>query len=398
MKIRNIGISLFFCIRGLGLPLAAADLTAKVSVQEISDGQVGPNVYSEAIRIIGLSDGSSVVLHPFIRDDEKQALAGAEASPILATIFLTPGGVHTRHMAANWIRRSRLTERDQGSDAAAGTVGQFYGATLLSDGKTLAFSVGWSDRRGQSHNGVFLAERGSTVPGLVGLKMIDVPGRVADIMAGPGNLLLAVTEIPSRRGNGRQPPLVSVLDTNGHLRGGLAGAPDSPSPGDRAARLRSRLIRIDETTYALYDAEFNRLIRVHLTAGSFASHSARPSTTSDAIVKLADSPTAEVSISELSSISLSENPESLALTKSPRTTAVHVTRDGSILTVRSIVAAKQVRTLVSRYDSSGKLLGTWSPAVPFRAAYFIGDILAAVSFHPGPETTALEFVTFDPMP
>jgi hypothetical protein len=366
-----------------------------VSVQEVNSGDTTAGVYAEAYKIIGFGDGSSFALHPYISKDEKNIVAPAEATPILGTMFVSGGGAHARQQAFNFIRREGAGGELLPGDLYPGTTGQFQAAAMFSDGKTFVISLGWNDASGHGQNGIFVAERPQGKAGLIGKHLIRVQGMVSDLMAGPGNLFFALTNMKGPLG---VRPTLAVFDTSGRVHGTSFPFPTPRDDGSQLARMiNSILLQAGGNRVAVYDSETDKVHFFTFIVPTGLPATPAPGLGASATPKDVDnSRPFDVALTEERSVSVAALPGDLGLIKPSRTTAAHIARDGSVFLVRSIVTeGRKVRTIVCRYDAGGALIGTWFPAAPYRAAYFTGDTLTGVVVQGREETVTLESAVFE---
>lgn len=135
--------------------------------------------------------------------------------------------------------------------------GRVFSASAFPDGRTLAVAYGWNEPKWRNvpvqvvaivdWNGQTWSKR----------RNINFIGNVRDVVAGPDNLVLAVTS------NGRSidtaaklgPPLLTIVDVDGHSRGTFFRAPLESFDGPTA--IRSRLLKLGDRRYALLDTTLN---------------------------------------------------------------------------------------------------------------------------------------------
>src|SRR3984893_1978502 len=205
------------------------------SVEEVPSTVATASALSKAHRVIAFADGSRFAIHHEPNTWEKSAIGAT---------LTRPDGKTKMFWAENFV------PENMGKDSrpAPNTVGQIYGATLFADGDTMAVSIGWVDGQGRSHNAIGIR---SLSKGLQNL--IELDGTVRDLVAGPGNLLLAVVYLPERTRQTVGSPLLIALDTKGVVHGEFLRFPvgvDTHTIGDSVHK--PRLERIDATHFSFY--------------------------------------------------------------------------------------------------------------------------------------------------
>ncbi|MGH9364193.1 MAG: hypothetical protein ACRD1B_02860 [Thermoanaerobaculia bacterium] len=342
------------------------------SVEELSSAVAATSSLSKAHRVIAFPDGSLLTLHHEPNTWERNAIGAT---------LTRPDGKTKVFWAENFVPEGIGKD----SRPAPRTVGQIYGGTLFPDGDTMAISLGWVDTQGKSHNAIGIR---SLSKGLQNL--IELDGTVRDLAAGPGNLLLAVVYLPGRMRAGEGSPLLIALDTKGVIHGEffrLAPNADLHTIGDSVHK--ARVERIDDTHFSFYQDLESTVSSLEIGASADA---VRASPTPKLVrwpVKASYSGAESVNLLVKNSIHLAD-PE-IATKSAGLTTAVHTDKDGSVTVVRSY-SQPRPHTTVLQYRSGETDPKVWSPATPWRAAYWMGDILVGVA-NQG-DATVLESVKF----
>jgi len=231
-------------VLSLLLAVEVSALNVAIPAQRTLNPVVSPRkakVLRDARAAFTLPDGSQWIVHTVPAKREPSALGvtrfGADGA---ARVFLV----------SDWLPEGTIP---------GGSAGQVYGVGMLNDGRVLV-SAGWQNHGG-SHNAIFVlsAEAGGTYHTD---KVFEVPG-AAEIVGGPVNTILAVTNYPAMRGGG---PLLTHFNTEG-LRLGAFGSGDvSPAAAAKSA-MAARLHRINENLYALYIPSREEVAVFHLSPG-----------------------------------------------------------------------------------------------------------------------------------
>jgi hypothetical protein len=147
--------------------------------------------------------------------------------------------------------------------------GRIFSASAFSDGRTLAVAFGWNEPKWGNVPVQVVAILDWNGKSWSKRRNINFIGNVRDVVAGPDNLVLAVTS------NGRSidpvaklgPPLLTIVDVDGHSRGTFFRAPLASFDGPTA--IRSRLLQVGDRRFALLDTTLNvvHVFSVQPTAG-----------------------------------------------------------------------------------------------------------------------------------
>ncbi len=359
-------------------PSAGALEPAYRSVEELKGGTSEAVLFSQAIRVVVLPDGSRFVIRSVPARSEKNAIG--------ASLLSTRGDARALY-AANWIR--------PGISAATqmpfpGSLGQIYSGARFPDGRTTVVSVGWADSQGRSHNGI------AVLDGIALLRnLIEVPGTVRDLAVGPGNTLLAVTYLTSRLQGDGGTPLLTVLDTNGVVHGEFfpsTASADLLVPAVGHARLQG----LGKNRFAFYDdlTSTVRLFQLQVpekTAGQVSTPSVKAFPVQAWFLATPDA-TAMLE----TTLTLPVSPGVLHSERPPILQSVHISPDDSVNITREIVSGGRPQTLITRYAKSGAIVGSWSPSNPWRAAFWDGEFLTGI-VNQG-DLTVLETVSFGSTP
>jgi len=362
---------------GASVIASAADTAglqvSKRSVEELTAGVAATSSLSNAHRVIAFSDGSRLALHHEPNTWEKNAIG--------ATLTMSDGKTKG-FWAENFIPEGIGKE----SRPAPHTVGQIYGGTLFSDNDTMALSLGWVDAQGKSHNAIAIR---SLAKG--NQNLIEFDGTVRDVAAGPGNLLVAVAYLPGRIRGGDGSPLLIVLDTKGVIHGEcchLSPNADLHTIGDSVHK--ARLERVDDTHFAFYLEAQSTISSLEIAASPDAIKASPTPKLVRWPVNASYSGAERVDLTVKNVIQLAD--AEIVAIPDGLTTAFHADRNGMVTLVRSY-ARPRPHTTVLRYRSGETEAEVWSPGTPWRAAYWMGDILVGVTDQ-GRDATVLESVKF----
>lgn len=212
--------------------------------------------------------------------------------------------------------------------------GQLRSAAMSPDHQSLAVVGGWfSARDKRGHNGIFLLRYDKQRGDFWRLESwFDVRDlALGDIAFGPGGLLL-VTSRPHRP-ESATPPQITLFDRTGERLGSFIPATE----GSNASHaLESRLTRVTENTYGLFDPHSERV----------------------RFLRVADN-----RVTQEREVPLPFPAERLNVVGfDPRP-------DGRVVIARTIAVDHQGKTFVTVLDPSGRVLDEWQPERSWRYGY-----------------------------
>ena len=209
-------------------------LSARAAMREIADdGERVPQRVADASQIIRLADDIRLFLVPTELPEEPQAVVA----------YLGP-----RRMAvSDWI-----AER-----MAPGTVGQIRAAALSADGTELAICGGWRAPDGVGRNGVFVLRRDGS--GWRLMSVIEKRMTFGPIAFGPDDTILVLTHEIARSNAPEGAPIATAFSRNGDIVAELFAPKGLPHATRGRAAFGSRIQRLEDGTYAVYDHHTHHL-------------------------------------------------------------------------------------------------------------------------------------------
>lgn len=358
----------------VGVGAIAAQPVPLRTVQELAPDAADTPVLNRAIRLVPLSSGSLFAIQAETDSWDTKAVTGrllrqdGSQRPFLAVSYVQPG------------------VNGQIARPAAGTAGQVYAVAMFQDGDTLAMSIGWSDEAGESHNAIAIV---SLTHGQRNL--IEMPGTVRDLSAGPGDLLLAVTYLPSRASRETGTPMLTILDTRGSVHGEAFPLPvdaDTRTIGD--AVHKSRLVQSRNGGFALYDQPRRRLVLFSIKTSP--GELGRQPLPSMLLERMGNWPVPASFSQRLDAAISVDRTVSLAERKTPTDSVlgIHVEKDGTIAMVAN--ARGDAHTRITRFAQDGSSPSEWISATPWQSMYWENDEPIGVTQQG--ETAILEGISF----
>ena len=269
-------------------------------------------IYDAAQRIIGLPDGSQLVIYlPDLPNGRPAAMRA---------FIVAPGNDRDRD------RGFRL-EMFIPDEIAESYPGQIRSVAMSPDQQRLAFIGGWFSARDQhGHNGVFVLRWKDSASTWVLQSWFDVPDlALGDIAFGPDDLLL-VTSRPHAAISA--PSGITIFSMAGQKMGSFIETP--------AKVLETRLARLSDDAYALYDPQAARVRFLRLKSTSVVEERAVP---------------IPFPIERVNLVAFDPRP------------------DGRIVFGRTVVIDHKAKTFVTVVDASGKVMDEWQPANAWRFGY-----------------------------
>lgn len=193
-------------------------------------------VYEATQRIVGLPDGSQALIYMPDR---------IEGRPPGLCVYLVASSADRER------DRSFQLEQFIPDEIEPGYPAQIRSVAMSPDHKSLVAVGGWfSARDKRGHNGIFILRLDEVHGKVWRLKSwFDVTDRaVGDVAFGPDDLLLAVTRPHDSRDEA--PPTLTLYTTAGQSVGSFLR-----SSVARPRVLENRLLRVDETTYAMFEPD-----------------------------------------------------------------------------------------------------------------------------------------------
>ena len=292
--------------------------------------------YDAAQRVIGLPDGSQVVIY--------QPDLPNGRPPAMRVFIVAPGNDRDRD-------RSFRLETFIADEIAGDYPGQIRSAAMSPDHQRLAFIGGWfsaHDKHG--HNGVFVLRWKDSGKTWVLQSWFDVPDlALGDIAFGPDDLLL-VTSRPHAETSA--PSGIIVFTMAGQKMGSFIETP--------AKVLETRLARLSDDAYALYDSQAERVRFLRLKNTSVVEERTVP----------IPFPTERVNL--------------VAFDPRP---------DGRIVFGRTIVVDHKSKTYVTVVDNAGTVIEEWQPTTAWRLGYADQEhVLHGIetTSRPGPTVAAVK--------
>ena len=305
MTMRNIlATSLFIALPACAGVIATAPPSSYPAERHI--------FYDAAQRVIGLPDGSQAVIY--------QPDLPNERPPAMRVFIVAPGDDRDRD-------RSFRLELFIPNEIAEGYPGQIRSVAMSPDHQRLAFIGGWfSARDKHGHNGVFVLRWKEPGNAWMLQSWFDVPDlALGDIAFGPDDLLL-VSSRPHAQTS--RPSGITVFTMAGQKMGSFIDTP--------AKVLETRLARLSDDAYALYDPQAERVRFLRLKNTSVVEERNVPIPFATERVNL------------------------VAFDPRP---------DGRIVFGRTIVVDHKAKTFVTVVDAAGKVIEEWQPANSWRFGY-----------------------------
>lgn len=292
--------------------------------------------YDAAQRVIAMPDGSQVLIY--------QPDLPNERPPAMRVFIVAAGADRDRD-------RSFRLETFIANEIADGYLGQIRSVAMSPDHHRLAFIGGWfSARDKHGHNGVFVLRWKDSGNAWMLQSWFDVPDlALGDIAFGPDDLLLVTSR---RHAETSAPSGVTIFTMAGQKMGSFI---DTPSKV-----LETRLARLSDDSYALYDPQAERVRFLRLKDTSVVEERTVP----------IPFPTERVNL--------------VAFDPRP---------DGRIVFGRTIVVDHKSKTFVTVVDGSGKVLEEWQPPNAWRLGYADREhVLHGVesTSRPGPTVAAVK--------
>jgi hypothetical protein len=250
------------------------------------------------------------------------------------------------------------------------SVGQIYAATLLDDGR-LALSVGWTNAKARTINGIAILKWEAN--GWRRDRVIVMRGSVRDVAASPDDTLVAVaTDVVDSSGNARIE--VDLIDPARGIRSRLYDRSRSIDQAEQEA-LQIRLQRMPDRSVAVFDVAAGTMRLLSLSPQPACSASMTVSRDDGlfyprAIASNCDS----VVVRRL--LSLTDVPPEARVLKNLTIDALRLHADGSLTVVRHGFDGATTQLAVTRYGktSSTRLV----PRVAARSALITDDAVEAV--------------------
>lgn len=283
-------------------------------------------------RVIPFADGSRFVVTPAPSESDPKAIAAA--------LVMNDRTVH-RFTAASLLPAGSVP---------AGHHGQINSAARLS-ATELAISLGYlrADKGVGGAIVIVTLRDGRWTPS----RVIDMPGGVRDLAAGPNGTILAVTTDVVRLRRDGAAPLVTVLDREGRVVGELFDVPVASSAVAARNAHRARLQPLAGGSFALFDDGAANVRTFDLVADG-------------------DRYTASVR----RTIPVAALPAEAAAAPRVLLKGVHVDAAGRVHVVRSFVA-QGFWSVESVYTGDGTVAHHSAP-FEYRTAYWVDDVLHGV--------------------
>ena len=284
-----------------------------------------PLLYLNAHRIIGLVDGSQVLLLNRPAPKEPIAIDGMFISSKGSAYDVSLRVVH-------WIPNELAPE----------TSGQIYSAAMSDDQQWLTVTGGWMGRDGRGHNGVFVLRR-EPVPNFDNWHLkswFDVRGMtISEIQFGPDDTVITTSQ--EDKPDGGAAPLITVFTFAGQKLGSFISVEKHGAPGSAGMSRLTRIEKIGSSSFAIYDPEkaLVRYVAISSTAG-------------------------RVDVRQTGSVSLSF-PE-----RKSNVVAFDALPDGHVAVARTVIQEdRRSYTLVSALSPDGRVIDEWRSPRVWRYGY-----------------------------